>query len=441
MVIGSIIPLTLPTQPFNVQYYLGISVGTDAEMTPRQPLVAAPYAIRSAVSDTLASTAPVGGAQITGTINTGMLPTSNLIGAIGTAQIAGNAVTQAQIADSAVPQAKLLVPSGTAANGMVLGTNGSNLMWQAAGSGTVTSVGTGGGLSGGPIIGSGTISLAGTQLLPTTACSTNQIPKWTGSAWGCATVDIAAAGGLAGQVLAGTGAAPAWTSSPSLNGNVTLPHSTSLGVGNIMKVASPSNVPFLHDYGNGNTFVGVNAGNFTMTSSVNLNLPVTGAYNTGVGGNALYANTTGAYNTAVGLYALTTNKTGGYNTALGQGTLQLNDSGSFNTAVGQGALVSNTTGNNNVALGQGALQINQSGSNNTASGSQALAFNTTGGSNTAGGYEALYRNNIGGGNTASGFQALQYNTTGNWNTASGAGALANNTVGHDNTAVGATALA
>jgi len=52
--------------------------------------------------------------------------------------------------------------------------------------GTVTSVGTGAGLTGGPITGSGTINLAGTQLLPTVACATNQIPKWNGSAWACA---------------------------------------------------------------------------------------------------------------------------------------------------------------------------------------------------------------------------------------------------------------
>jgi microcystin-dependent protein len=44
LLIGSVTPLTLP---FDVQYYLGITVGTDPEMAPRQPLASVPYAIRS----------------------------------------------------------------------------------------------------------------------------------------------------------------------------------------------------------------------------------------------------------------------------------------------------------------------------------------------------------------------------------------------------------
>jgi trimeric autotransporter adhesin len=52
--------------------------------------------------------------------------------------------------------------------------------------GTVTSVATGAGLLGGPITTSGTINLAATQLLPTTACANGEIAKWNGSAWGCA---------------------------------------------------------------------------------------------------------------------------------------------------------------------------------------------------------------------------------------------------------------
>jgi hypothetical protein len=53
-------------------------------------------------------------------------------------------------------------------------------------------VAAGAGLTGGPITGSGTISLATTQLLPTIACTTNQIVKWNGSAWACATASVAA---------------------------------------------------------------------------------------------------------------------------------------------------------------------------------------------------------------------------------------------------------
>jgi hypothetical protein len=52
-------------------------------------------------------------------------------------------------------------------------------------SGTVTNIATGAGLTGGTITTTGTINLTSTQLLPTTACSTDQIAKWNGSAWVC----------------------------------------------------------------------------------------------------------------------------------------------------------------------------------------------------------------------------------------------------------------
>ena len=72
------------------------------------------------------------------------------------------------------------------------------------GSGTVTSVATGAGLTGGPITASGTVALATTQLLPTTACANNQIPKWNGAAWTCATESSGGTGTVTG-ILTGIG--------------------------------------------------------------------------------------------------------------------------------------------------------------------------------------------------------------------------------------------
>ncbi len=77
---------------FDKPYWLSVTVGADPEMSPRQPLAASPYAIRSASSESLAATA-------------------------------------------------LVAPS----------------------------------------------NLPATQLLPTVACGTSQIPQWSGSAWICAT--------------------------------------------------------------------------------------------------------------------------------------------------------------------------------------------------------------------------------------------------------------
>ncbi len=51
MVIGSIAPLNLT---FDTPYYLGVTVGADAKMSPRQPLTASPYALRAASADSVA---------------------------------------------------------------------------------------------------------------------------------------------------------------------------------------------------------------------------------------------------------------------------------------------------------------------------------------------------------------------------------------------------
>ncbi|HEY3054178.1 MAG TPA: tail fiber domain-containing protein, partial [Thermoanaerobaculia bacterium] len=151
---------------------------------------------------------------------------------------------------------------------------------------------------------------------------------------------------------------------------------------------------FAHNFGNSNTFVGVFAGNFTLS---------------------------GSFNTAEGVFALNGNTSGGNNTAVGYAALGANTGGSFNTAVGKNALNANTTG-----------------INNTASGASALASVTTGGSNTAVGASALISNSTGCCNTAVGTTVL-LSATGQYNTALGSGALATVTTGNNNVAIGSFA--
>ena len=153
--------------------------------------------------------------------------------------------------------------------------------------------------------------------------------------------------------------------------------------------------PFIHDfnYGNNgsvttfglNTFVGVNAGNFTMGSTATA--AYQSSHNTGIGYYALNANTTGADNAAVGYLALQPNTSGSYNAALGSTALRSNTGGSQNVAVGFGALYSNTSGTNNAAIGFDALYANTTGGGNFAMGQGALnncngANNCALGSNT-----------------------------------------------------------
>ena len=152
-----------------------------------------------------------------------------------------------------------------------------------------------------------------------------------------------------------------------------LENTTSSTTGVIFKGADR----FLHNYGFGNVFLGVNSGNFTMT----------GTGNTGIGYNSIYSNTTGAFNTALGYQSLYLNNTGYQNTAVGNYSLDANYNGFRNTAVGSSSLSNNTVGTNNTALGYQSMYNNTTGFNNTAIGYQSL-INNLGNYNTALGYNA-----------------------------------------------------
>jgi hypothetical protein len=175
--------------------------------------------------------------------------------------------------------------------------------------------------------------------------------------------------------------------------------------------------PFLHNFtpsptNGGNTFLGVQAGNFTMGGSgssgrentgigyYNLNNVTIGSQNTATGYASLAGNTAGSANTAIGAESLTANTSGYGNTAAGVGSLSLNTTGSGNVAVGLSALYAQSFSNAgimwssfNTAVGAGALMANQptstgNGSMNTAVGSRALLNNTAGFENTAIGSDA-----------------------------------------------------
>ena len=202
-----------------------------------------------------------------------------------------------------------------------------------------------------------------------------------------------------------------------------------------------------------NTFLGIYAGNFTMSGTNNyeatnntgignyaLTNLTSGYQNSGIGSNTLYNNTSGSFNTAIGGYSLYSNTTGQENTAIGTNSLYHNTIGKQNTAVGDQSLNSNTTGDFNTATGYQSLTLNSTGISNTATGGFSLASNTTGNYNTASGVSSLYYNSTGTSNTTSGAFSLRSNTTGNQNTALGVYSLYANTTGDNNTAVGYNSL-
>jgi hypothetical protein len=137
-------------------------------------------------------------------------------------------------------------------------------------------------------------------------------------AFRAATLDSAAT--VLGSQISGTISNATLPVSPSLSGSLTLVTPSTSTTGNIMKGANP----FIHNFGSGNTFAGLSAGNFTMT---------------------------GSGNTGTGQSALTANAAGIQNSAFGRSALFLNTAGNNNTALGGSALTSNLTGNSNIGVG------------------------------------------------------------------------------------------
>ena len=184
---------------------------------------------------------------------------------------------------------------------------------------------------------------------------------------------------------------------------------------------------FIHNfnYGNNgtvttagyNTFIGEDAGNFTMGSTAT-SLDHS-SYNTGIGYASLYNNTTGASNTGAGYHSLHCNTTGSYNTGIGRESLYFNTTGYYNAGIGSASLYNNTTGSYNIGVGHVSLYSNTTGSYNTGMGRTSLYSNTTGYRNTGLGHSSLYSNTTGYDNTGIGYDSLYCNTTGSSNTGIG----------------------
>jgi len=93
--LGNVMPLSLP---FDTAYYLGVTVGSDSEMTPRQPLSSSPYAFRAATAETVVDNA------VTTTIIANDAVTTDKIAndAISTDKISPAAITSVNIANGAI---------------------------------------------------------------------------------------------------------------------------------------------------------------------------------------------------------------------------------------------------------------------------------------------------------------------------------------------------
>jgi opacity protein-like surface antigen len=99
VILGNTTQLALP---FDAQYYLGVAVGADAEMTPRAPLTMVPYAFRAVTAETAATatsavtlSGTVAGSQVTGPLSGSTLAQlqGQFVGALQPTSVAANALT------------------------------------------------------------------------------------------------------------------------------------------------------------------------------------------------------------------------------------------------------------------------------------------------------------------------------------------------------------
>ena len=147
------------------------------------------------------------GSQIIGPITTATLPAGNLSGTIGTAQLADASVTAAKLASNSCTAGQILKYTGTQ---WACGADSNS-------GGTVTSIAAGTGLTGGTITTTGTIGLG---TVPVANGGTGQTTlAANGLVYGQGTGGVGVtASGATGQVLVGTGGAPAWSGTPTITG-------------------------------------------------------------------------------------------------------------------------------------------------------------------------------------------------------------------------------
>jgi hypothetical protein len=393
--------------------------------------------------------------------------------------IADNAITSAKIQDATITGADIanttittdkLAASG-ATNNQVLQYNGTS--WAPAtlaAGGTVTSIATGAGLTGGPVTTTGTIAIAAAgvdnTMLADNAVTSAKIADGT-----IVNDDISASAAIAGgkvvpdfgtQNISTTGTisggAATFTgltvSGNSLSVN-TVPYTfpaTQGAASSVLTNNGSGTLTWAAPAGSGWSLTGnaatVDGTNFLgTTDNVPLNLRVFNQRAGRIEAAGATANTfygyqsgnvnTGNFNTAVGYQAMLNNTTGRDNVAFGLQAMLINTTGYENTALGRLTLAANTVGYANTAVGSRALRFNTA-SDNTAVGTEALFNNATGGSNTAVGVLSLAANTAGF-NSALGAFSMQSNTTGTGNAAVGNNALILNTTGSFNTAVGSLA--
>jgi len=286
--------ISLLNLPFDAAYWLGITISSGSELTPRIKLASVPYSF------------------MTMNIKDGIVTTSKIQnGAITLDKLGNNSVNSSKIVDGTITATDIsssqIVKSINTLKDDVTLVAGNNITITPSGNNlTITSTSSGGGTIGG----------GGT---------TNYIPKLTGATTlGNSAIFQTTAGNI------GIG-----TTVPSFKLEV---HLSDILVNGIR-------------IGQGS---GSNTGTSTLLGMDALNNNTTGSSNTAFGMKSLENNTTGTSNTALGNDALRYNTTGGLNTSVGRSSLTSNRTGTENTSIGFGTGNSNQNISQGTFIGRGS---------------------------------------------------------------------------------------
>jgi hypothetical protein len=171
-----------------------------------------------------------------------------------------------------------------------------------------------------------------------------------------------------------------------------------------------ANAGLTNTFGFGNSFFGTSAGASNTT----------GSDNSFFGTDAGLGNTLGHANSFVGMGAGQLNTTGSDNSFFGKWAGNSNTTGNSNSFVGKEAGFSNTSGSDNSFFGWYAGRSNINGSSNSFFGTNAGGNNTEGGANSFFGSNAGKTNTTGLRNSFFGWEAGLFNTTGHANSFVGA---------------------
>ena len=263
------------------------------------------------------------------------------------------------------------LPVGT--NGQVLTANSAcanGVTWTTPGTGTVTCICTGAGLSGGPITSTGTICLASTGITPGSYCygaiTVNAQGQVTAATQGCAPVLCSTVTTL-GDLIVGTGNATVSRLGAGFNGTILMACATCPGgmfwttASTALGQATPTTAGAIkgctesvyrntavgccalqNSIATDNTALGYFAGCCSQLGTNNIYL---GSYS-GIG------NCTGCNNINIGVCTNTCALTSCHNITLGNCSLTCLVSGNCNIAIGSCAMCTQQLGCRNIAIGQ-----------------------------------------------------------------------------------------